>query len=257
MAAASPQDSELFAAAATLTAACGRVLSETRELATVRTALGAMLYVFVPDAAAPQQTEESETCADSDTVMGHLAELLPLAAGRREALTRMAVRRLLYSRWAETLLYAGLDNWRAALTREQAASLFDSQLMRAPPRAALDAIVRVLGAAQPAESEDEWQQRAAAQRRGACVALLEAMVKARRVRLLLADHLDATATSLQGAVPGIHALPTSYFFPLPSYLVPRTSSLFLLPASHPRHRARPPRHSPRLPARNAAAGLQP
>ena len=97
--------------------------------------------------------------------------------------------RKIYARWTATLLGIGLHTWRGALTSEQAALLFDSHFLRAPPREALEALTDALGSASEHEHDVPGERRrggSAAERRVAVlVQLLAAMVKAHRLRVLV------------------------------------------------------------------------
>ena len=145
-------DSELFAAAAALCATSGRVLSESIQLSSIECALGAMLCIVDPDAPAPLAAETDGGESSNAEIQSHLCEVLRLAAGRRVQLTHIAIHRRLYARWAGTLLDVGLRNWRGTLTQEQAKALFDSHLVRGPPREAFEALAMALAPSHPLSS---------------------------------------------------------------------------------------------------------
>ena len=132
-------DDRVVAMACTLCAACNRVLCHSSDPAEVRHALAAMLCIVDPAAgfseAAPAVKDGAmDGCELLDA---HLADVLCLPTNGRVALAKLAMERKIYARWTTTLLGIGLHSWRDALTSEQAASLFDSHFLRAPPREAL------------------------------------------------------------------------------------------------------------------------
>ena len=189
-------DDDLVAAASTVCAACNRVLSHSNNPTVVQHALAAMLCVVDPTADFLQLgCAADEPAGDGvETLKAHLADVLCLSTSRRVALTRVAMERKIYARWTATLLGIGLHTWRGALTSEQAALLFDSHFLRAPPREALEALTDALGLASEHEHDVPGEPRrggSAAERRVAVlVQLLAAMVKAHRLRVLVEEHLN-------------------------------------------------------------------
>ena len=179
------------AASGSLTAACARVLRETRDPSAAAQALSAVLALLDPShSPAPRESDTSE-CLQIEALLDEALQLEP-----RTALSRAFVWHH-YSRWAATLLDAGLVNWRAALTSAAARSLFDSHLMAAPPREALEALVAALGT--PSERAPSAQYPHAHERRMAsCASLLAEMVTAQRVRQALIEHLAVMTPAAGG-----------------------------------------------------------
>jgi hypothetical protein len=115
-----------------------------------------------------------------------LSELVAAARSREELAS--AFSRSVYSRWAALLLGPVLRDWVAAFTSAQRGALFEAHFLRAPPRAALEAIATALsgdGAAMDATSPH--------QRATCCAALLGEMVKRNRFTSLFADACSENA----------------------------------------------------------------
>ena len=128
---------EHVAASSTLTAHCARVLHTTREPGVATLALSAVLTLLDPSHTLFAQRSTLEELADAADApqRRQIAALTDdaLRLPSRETLAHAFVRHH-FSRWAATLLDVGLLDWRGALTAAEASSLFDSHLLRAPPR---------------------------------------------------------------------------------------------------------------------------
>ena len=131
------------------------------------------------------------------SIQGHLSDVLRLAAGRRTVLASLAVQHKLYARWARVLLDTGIQNWRSALTSSQVKSLFDCHFVNVAPLEAFEALAKGLNAtASDSDDGHDGGSSAEMERRAAVMAkLLVAMVKAKRLRALVADHVRHGCTS--------------------------------------------------------------
>ena len=140
MTAATHDEGDLGAVSGTLTSHCTRVLRDTRNPDAAIFAFSAML-ALVDSAHEPvPPPTESEECNNLAHIVKETLHTQP-----RTALSDAFLRHH-YARWAATLLDAGFVNWHGTLTDGAAKALFDSHLLCAPPREALQALVTALGA---------------------------------------------------------------------------------------------------------------
>ena len=183
------------AVAGALSALCGRTLRETRDLEAAKVALGAMLRLLDPNAVLP--LSPSSSSADAAHMMDQVHATFTAGQHTAHELS-IAFLRNHYRRWAATLLADGLRNWRAALTSAQARELFDSQLLLAPPREALEALGAALHrCGGSGGSSDATSTSLEASHASVLVGLLASMLREGRVRCFW-DTLAATPPPTAG-----------------------------------------------------------
>ena len=184
--------SSAAAAAGTLSALCGRTLRETRDLEAAKVTLSAMLRLLDPSAVLP--LPPSSSSADAAHMMDQVHATFTAGQHTAHELS-IAFLRNHYRRWAATLLADGLRNWRGALTAAQARELFDSQLLLAPPREALEALGAALhrcgGSDGSDSSSDATSAYLEASHASVLVGLLASLLREGRVRCFW-DTLAAT-----------------------------------------------------------------
>ena len=181
-------NSSFVAASATLTSVCARTLRNTHDPDVAALVFSAILALVDPQYEPPPTSGDIEECT---AITEYLDETLRLEP--RSSLSA-AFARHHYARWAATLLDVGLLNWRAALPAAAVSTIFDGQVLRAPPREALEALVTALGT--PSELESPLHDHRAHERRmSTCASLVASMLRSQRVRLLLVEHLQAARHS--------------------------------------------------------------
>ena len=178
-----PTTAEHKATSLTLITLCARTLHSSRDPDAAKLALSCVLACIDPSHTPPEANPDD--AAELQSISDAAKDALKLPPRSALASTFIFYH---YRRWVAALLDFGLPNWYAALTSADAAALFDSHFVNAPPRDSFAALVHDLSNERTGTPADD-------RRCSVCASILVSMVKAGKVRLLLSEQIESQPRS--------------------------------------------------------------
>lgn len=169
------------------------LLSSSEEPAEARLALQLVVNLLLPHSP-PSLPPPPYTAASTSALRCH-AEVWQASEGSeaREDVRKTFVRSH-YAAWAKLMLSPLVRGWIAAFTHEERVTLVDSIFLAAPAREAMEALADGLEEAADPPSDDSPRHRASF-----CAALLNRMVRSRRLEALFAELPNSWERSSRGA----------------------------------------------------------